>query len=232
MKKQVPNLITSANILCGSLAVLQIASGHYLVASFLILLAAFFDFFDGLAARLLKVESAMGAELDSLADVVSFGVAPAYLAVEWINFDHALFRYIPLLMIPFSAYRLAKFNIDERQTDVFIGLPTPANALFWVSLPLILWQQQVSFWWIDLQVISDVLKSPIVLLILSLVLCYLLIAELPLLALKFKNLNWKENKYRFILLLFSFLLISILGFAAIPFILLLYLILSIVNHLF
>ena len=141
MKKIIPHVITSANLLCGCLAITQIAESNLLIASLLVLLGAFFDFFDGLAARVLKVGSELGAQLDSLADMITFGLVPAYLAFEWLNqLDYSILNYSAFLIAIFSAVRLAKFNIDDRQSTSFIGVPTPANALFWISIPLIFWQ--------------------------------------------------------------------------------------------
>ena len=136
MKKIIPNAITSANLFCGCLAITQIAEGNFTIASLLVLLGAFFDFFDGLAARALKVGSPLGAQLDSLADMVTFGLVPAYLAFELLNnLDYSILNCSAFLIAIFSAVRLAKFNIDDRQSTSFIGVPTPANALFWIGIP-------------------------------------------------------------------------------------------------
>jgi CDP-diacylglycerol--serine O-phosphatidyltransferase len=213
LKKIIPHAITSANLFCGCLAITQIAEGNFLVASLLVLLGAFFDFFDGLAARALKVGSPLGAQLDSLADMVTFGIVPAYLAFAI-----------------FSAVRLAKFNIDDRQTSSFIGFPTPANALFWISIPLIFWQVENDIHFIAVDFLLSTFNSFYFILAAIAVFSYLLIAELPLLALKFENLNWKGNEFRMLLILFSLILIVLFLFAAIPFILLLYLILSIIQN--
>ncbi len=230
IKKIIPHAITSANLLCGCLAITQIATGHLMEASLLVLLGAFFDFFDGLAARLLKVTSPLGAQLDSLADVITFGLVPAYLAFSWLNgIESTYWNYLAFLIAVFSAVRLAKFNIDDRQTDSFIGLPTPANALFWISLPLMQWQIEAQLGFIEIDGFLQFFKNPMLLFALIPLLCYLLIAELPLLALKFKNLSWQANKFRWILLLSSVILIGLFGFAAIPIILLLYIILSIIQ---
>lgn len=207
------------------------SEGKLVNASFFILLAAFFDFFDGMAARLLKVSTAIGKELDSLADVISFGAAPSFLAfmllkgnqtAEWWHFS--LF-----IIAVFSAFRLAKFNLDERQTDSFIGLPTPANALFWLSIPLIEMQVAENPAGVGV-IINQLFHNEYFILISALVLSLLLIAELPLLSLKFKNLKWQENTFRFIFLGISTLLIIAFYFIAIPFILILYLILSVIHN--
>lgn len=231
MKKIIPHAITSANLLCGCLAIVQIAEGDFLIASLLVLLGAFFDFFDGLAARALNVNSELGAQLDSLADMITFGFVPAYLAFEWLNqLDYTIFNYSAFLIAIFSAIRLAKFNIDDRQGASFIGLPTPANALFWISIPLIFWQVDNEIHFIATDFLLPIFNSFYFLIGAVLTLSYLLIAELPLLALKFKNLSWKENRFRFLLIGISLVLFVLFLFAAIPFILLLYLILSIIQN--
>jgi len=232
IKKQIPNIITAANLFCGCLALTFIAKGELQIASLLVLGGAFFDFFDGMAARLLKVSSPMGAEMDSLADVVTFGVAPAYMAFELLQKGSLpeWMPYLAFLIAVFSAFRLAKFNVDDRQTDSFIGLPTPANALFWISIPLMVWQTKSGFEWIDTSSISYFFKKIPTIYFFIFLLSYALVAELPLLSLKFKNLSWKGNENRFILLLASVLLIALFVFAAIPFILHLYFILSLIEN--
>jgi CDP-diacylglycerol--serine O-phosphatidyltransferase len=231
LRKIIPHAITSANLLCGCLAITQIAEGNFLIASLLVLLGAFFDFFDGLAARALNVGSELGAQLDSLADMITFGLVPAYLAFEWLNqLDYSILNYSAFLIAIFSAIRLAKFNIDDRQTTSFIGVPTPANALFWISIPLIFWQVENDIHFVSTDFMLPVFQSFYFIIAAILVFSYLLIAEIPLLALKFKNVKWKGNEFRLLLILFSVVLIFLFLFAAIPFILLLYLILSIVQN--
>ncbi|MDR1950913.1 MAG: CDP-diacylglycerol--serine O-phosphatidyltransferase, partial [Bacteroidales bacterium] len=143
MKKHLPNTITLANLFCGCLSIVATFSGQIGMAGFLIFLAAIFDFLDGFFAKLLNAQSELGKQLDSLADIVSFGVAPAMIAfrimhVHYDKLPFEFFPYIAFVMVLFSALRLAKFTIDTRQTEHFIGMPTPANALFWASLPLVL----------------------------------------------------------------------------------------------
>jgi len=231
LKNIIPHVITSANLLCGCLAITQIAEGNFLVASLIVLLGAFFDFFDGLVARALNVGSELGAQLDSLADMVTFGLVPAYLAFEWLNqIDYSIYNYLAFLIAIFSAVRLAKFNIDDRQTTSFIGVPTPANALFWISIPLIYWQVENDIHFIRVDFMLPAFDSFFFIISAILVFSYLLIAELPLLALKFKNLNWNSNQFRFLLIGISVVLFTLFLFAAIPFILLLYLILSIIHN--
>lgn len=230
LKKIIPHAITSANLLCGCIAITLIASDNLIMASFFVLLGAFFDFFDGMAARLLKVTSPLGAQLDSLADVITFGLVPAYMTFSWLNaILVSPLNYLAFLIAVFSALRLAKFNIDTRQSNSFIGLPTPANALFWISLPLIQWQVESTFAYISLEGFLHAVENPFLLYGLIIVLSFLLIAELPLIALKFKNWTWQSNQYRWILVLSSVILIGLFMFAAIPFILLLYISLSIIQ---
>ncbi len=233
LKNNIPNLITSANLACGFFAIISISNGNLLHGSLLVLLGAFFDFFDGAAARLLKVSSPIGAQLDSLSDLVTFGIVPSYIAFELLNeiVDFEWLKYIAVVIAIASAYRLANFNVDVRQTINFIGLPTPANALFWISIPLIQWQFELGLKADLASFIHSIVSSPIGIIISILITSYLLNAEINLFSLKLKNFNWSANSYRFILILFSILLLLFLYFAAIPFILLLYLLLSIIkNH--
>lgn len=203
MKRHIPNIITCGNLLCGAIAVMLAAEGLFECAFGMILLGAVFDFFDGMSARALKVHNPIGKEIDSLADVITFGLAPAVmlmqairLATENSNYSWGWFSAVALLMAAFSALRLAKFNIDERQTSSFIGLATPANAIFWASLiatfpTMASWAQ-----WLPWAMIA-----------LALVSCWLLVAELPFFSLKFKNMSWKDNSIRYIFLLGSVLII-------------------------
>ncbi len=231
VKKHLPNLFTASNLFCGCLAIYQIAIGDLLNASILILIASLFDFLDGMIARLLKVGSAIGAQLDSLADMVSFGLVPSYLAVTLLlNTDLGIIAFAPFIMAVFSAFRLAKFNLDERQSDSFIGLPTPANALLWISIPIIHWQNQN----LDSNALSlgmeEFLNNPYLILVLSLLMGLLMTTEIPLLALKFKNMKWKGNEYRYLLLLISIGLFLFIFAAAIPIILILYLTISLIEN--
>jgi CDP-diacylglycerol--serine O-phosphatidyltransferase len=247
IKKQIPNFLTCCNLLCGVLGIqLVLQSGFDLLynglngAVIFILLACVFDFLDGFAARLLKVSSAIGKELDSLADMVSFGVLPGMMMYQMILFSgtknlftadinnlismhSTLIAFIAFLIPVFSALRLAKFNIDTRQSDSFIGVPTPANTLFIAGLAYI-YIQENSF--------LSFLVSPVSLVVLCFVLSYLLVAELPLLALKFKNFGWQDNKMRYFLIITSLILLIILNFTAIPIIIILYIILSIIGNKF
>lgn len=237
--RHLPNFLTCLNLLCGALAIVCIAAGDPLAAAYLVIVAAVFDFFDGFVARLLKVSSAIGKELDSLADMVTFGVVPGvmllYYLVEttgWFIQGPGTFVRYPLLLVPlavpvFSALRLAKFNIDTRQSDSFRGVPTPASALWVISIPLILAYGPKQF-----SGITDGLMSNQWYLIGSaVVLCALMVSDLPLIAMKFKHYGWQENESRWLLLIISVVLLIILRPLAIPAILLLYVLLSAVGTL-
>lgn len=240
MKKQIPNLITSLNILCGSVAILFAVSGNLIVASVFVFLGIFFDFFDGLAARLLNAQSEVGLQLDSLADVITSGVVPGIIMFQLMNlafvgnmqtltdvfsgqgWNVGVNNYLPLiglLIVVASAYRLAKFNVDTRQTSGFIGLPTPANTLLILSLPLIL-EYQFS------EMAESIILNKWVLIGLTLVSCILLNAEIPLFALKFKTWDFKSNAVRYVFLALCVVLLITLKFLAIPLIILLYIVLS------
>ena len=197
--RNIPNTITSCNLFCGCVAVYMAFQTNYEMAMLFIVLGAIFDFFDGMSARLLHVSSAIGKELDSLADDVTFGLAPAAIAFslfhevhvpEFLNPIAEFLPYTAFLISVFSALRLAKFNIDERQTSSFIGMPTPANALFWSSLVV----GSHDF------LISESFNA-IYLLILVIVMSLLLVAEIPMFSLKFKDLSWAHNKVTYIFLL-------------------------------
>lgn len=234
IKEHIPNILTLLNLLSGCIAIVFIFEDQLAMASYLLGLAALFDFLDGFFARLLKVQSPIGKDLDSLADMVSFGLVPGMILFKLIGYSIGisintgiitLVPYIAFLIPLFSALRLAKFNNDERQTDVFIGLPTPANALLIASFPLILIQQSTLVG-INILPIQSLFLSTVFLIVMSVLLSYLLVAELPLLSLKFKTFNWKENKIRFLFLGISCVLLILLYYVAIPVIILLYILLS------
>jgi CDP-diacylglycerol--serine O-phosphatidyltransferase len=240
MIKQIPNIITSLNLLCGCVAVLFAVSGDLISASFFVFFGIFFDFFDGLAARLLNAHSDVGLEFDSLADMITSGVAPAIVMVQLLNesffgntlniaetfstggWNMGMTNYLPLiglLIAVASGYRLAKFNVDTRQTTSFIGLPTPANALLILSLPLIL-HFQSSAW------IEEIVLNKWFLIGLTVVSSIVLNAELPLFGLKFKTWDFKSNAIRYVFLVVCALLLVLLKFIAIPLIILVYILLS------
>lgn len=223
-----PNTLTCCNLICGCMAAGAAFHAHYVWALVMIICGAMFDFFDGMAARLLGVSSPIGKELDSLADVVTFGVAPSamlfqlYGSVQYPAFLLPAQPYIPyvaFLTAAFSALRLAKFNLDQRQTSSFIGLPTPANALFWASL--IVGQQAF---------LTSARFNVVLLFMLMFFFCLLLVAELPLFALKFKNLSWRDNKVKYIFLAGSVALLP-LGVSAPAAIVVWYILLSIANNM-
>ncbi len=238
MKKHIPNSITLMNLLSGVAGIVSAMNGHWQWAFWLMISGAGFDFFDGMVARLLKVSGPMGKELDSLADMITFGVLPSIMMYKILLSNELIYNYwivggvsiIPLLaflIAAFSALRLAKFNIDERQTSSFIGLPTPANALFIGSLSLAIHKI------CPCSTFHAFIISPYFLIPLILLLSYLLVAELPLFALKFKNLSWKENKIRYLFIATSIVLLIIFYqwmYMAILIIIPLYILMSLGNN--
>ena len=220
MLKHIPNLLTISNLICGCIALYFTFHNNLVFAAYLIVLAALFDFMDGAAARLLKVSGPMGKELDSLADMVSFGVVPGSIVFNLLETSSlSTYSFIALTIPAFSAYRLAKFNVDDRQSESFIGLPTPANCLFFISFPLISTFQAESF-------IAEIIEMPEVLIGLTILLSLALVSEIPLFALKFNNLKFTDNKLRFMFIGIAILLLALLQFSAVPLIVLLYLVLS------
>lgn len=261
IKKNIPNAITCGNLLCGCLAIVKAFEGDLVWAAYLVGIALVLDFFDGFTARLLKVASPIGKDLDSLADMVTFGVVPGivmfqlisfsvfklYFGVDpaakegWtiypplsalpdsgniteINSNYIHLKYFAFIIPIFSAIRLAKFNNDTRQSDSFIGVPTPANAMFICSIPLIYNLTGSPIQFFD--------ENPFVLCLVSLIMSLLLVAPLPLLALKFKNFGWADNKMRFILIGLSVACLAVFQFVGIPLVIILYILLSIVNNIF
>ena len=229
MKKHIPNAITCLNLFCGCLALYFAFHNQLIYTAYLVGIAAIFDFLDGMMARVLGAYSEIGKQLDSLADMVSFGVVPGTIMFmllqksgnSFLGLSIEVVAFFGFLITIFSALRLAKFNIDTRQTTSFIGLPTPACTIFVASLPLILEHGDLMHY--------AVILNPWVLVLLTILLSYLLIAELPLFALKFKNLTWQDNSIRFIFLILSVILVALLKFAAIPLIIVTYILLSIIK---
>ena len=223
IKKHIPNTITCCNLVSGCIATTFAFAGNPKMAMFWIIMGAVFDFFDGMVARLLKVSSPIGKELDSLADDVTFGVAPSAIVFsELFTLQYPILQglqtYIPycaFLIAAFSALRLAKFNLDDRQTTSFIGLPTPANALFWGSFIIGGHTFIESFRW----------GVPLILLMICLS-CYLLVAEFPMFALKFKKWGWKGNEVKYIFILSCIPMLLFLGYSAFSAIIAWYVILS------
>lgn len=226
VKKHLPNTITCCNLFSGCVGIVFAFQDNLIYAAYAIFLAAIFDFFDGLASRVLQSFSGIGKDLDSLADMISFGFLPSaivfelYLRAPQIDGISAYLNFAAFLIAVFSMLRLAKFNVDTRQTENFIGLPTPANAILIASLPFII-EQHPSF--------SKFILNPYGLTIFIAVMCALLVAELPLMSLKFKSHDFQENIYRYLLLLFSAILILFFKFAAVPVIILFYIALSIIQ---
>ena len=253
VKQIIPHLLTSGNLVCGCLAILHALSGNLIVAAWLVGIAAVLDFFDGFVARALKVTGEFGKQLDSLADCVTFGVVPGI--VMMVILDNSLcvhqsisastflsansnllvvppvlprysLSYLALLIPVFSAVRLAKFNIDTRQSNSFIGLPTPANSIFMLSIGYLYADKNTSSF------IQDLIHRIEFLVPVIIIFSFLLIAELPLFALKFKNFSWKKNEIRYVFMTLSLLLLLCLKITALPLIILLYLVLSLADQFF
>ncbi len=243
MKRHIPNFITLLNLLSGCIATVLVLKGNLSGAALFVFLGIFFDFFDGLVARKLNVQSELGLQLDSLADMVTSGLVPGLVMYQllditfraweydvtttvladplWI-FSQSIYPYMGFLITLSSAYRLAKFNISDNQTSHFIGLPTPANALLILSLPLILEFQ-------NNDLMNSIILNKWFLIGVTLVSTVLLNANIKLLALKFSNFSFKDNASRYLLLILAIVLLVIFHFAAIPLIILLYIILSLLN---
>ena len=226
--RNIPNTITSCNLFCGCIASYWAFQGNYKLALLFIILGAVFDFFDGMTARLLHVSSPIGKELDSLADDVTFGLAPAAIVFSLFKEVHYpaflapiadIMPYATFLIAVFSALRLAKFNLDERQTSSFIGMPTPANALFWGSLTV----GAHDF-------LTSTSFNAIYLLILVIIMSLLLVAELPMFSLKFKNLSWQQNKVSYIFLIVSIPLLIIFQLSGFAAVILWYIVLSVLTR--
>ena len=219
MKREIPNLITLCNLLCGVIASYVAVHGDIRLAALLICLGIVFDFFDGMTARLLGVSSPMGKELDSLADVVTSGVAPAMILLQMLQ-QHApdsRVAAVAFLVPLFAAYRLAKFNLDTRQSHSFLGLPVPSNALIWVGVAL------------SGSLVPSTWPMVALFLLVSLVGDVLMVSELPLFSLKFnfKELAWRTNNVQYIFLIGCALIIVLLrDWIAISVIILWYIVLS------
>ncbi|WP_431158292.1 CDP-alcohol phosphatidyltransferase family protein [Winogradskyella poriferorum] len=246
IKKHIPNIITLLNLFCGAIATIFAVHGNFVVASLFVFLGIFFDFFDGLAARKLKVQSPLGIQLDSLADLVTSGLVPGIIMFKlisltvdapsfssysnewnsifhWQDFKLSILPLIGLLIPLASAYRLAKFNLDEDQQAYFKGLPVPANTLLILSLPLILEYQNSDY-------MNAIIINKWFLIVLTIISCYLLNSRIKLFALKFSDWSFKKNAIRYIFLIISLVILIVLKFAAIPLIILLYILLSLSNQ--
>lgn len=238
MKKHIPNLLTGLNVMSGSMSVFMVLYGRPDWAALFILVGMFFDFFDGLAARLLHVKSEMGKELDSLADIVSFGLAPAVLAhllIRWTLLGEEetsiwvlpvwqqFLLFLPLIIPFFSAFRLAKFNLDVRQSVSFIGMPVPAHALFWVSL---------MYARLYLPETYQILFGSVWVLAVSIVvLSLLLVSELPMFSLKISGFSWKNNKIRYLYFSLLVVLSVCIGWSVIVFIIPFYILFCVLEAL-
>lgn len=236
IKKYIPNLLTLGNLFCGTVATIFAVQGEFVPAAFFVVLGIIFDFFDGFVARLLNVSGELGKQLDSLADMVTSGVVPGIIMLKLFgdteigveNFSDefvlpSFLSFFGLLLTLGACYRLAKFNIDTRQSESFIGLPTPAMSLFVISLPLILEYSDIEF-------VQNLITNNYFLIAVTIVLTYLMNAEIPLFSLKFKDYSVKNNVIKYLFLLISLVLIITLQYLSIPLIIVLYVILSIVNN--
>ncbi|MBF2708307.1 CDP-alcohol phosphatidyltransferase family protein [Flavobacterium soyangense] len=231
IKKHIPNIITLLNLFCGCIAIIFVSEDDFEMAFFFVCLGIFLDFFDGFFARLFKVSSPLGLQLDSLADMVTSGVVPGYVMYSLLKMSQnpastdVIIPYLGFIIALGSCYRLANFNIDTRQTDSFIGLPTPANALFILSLPLVLKYS-------DSLVVFEILSNQWVLLIITLFSAYIMNAEIPLFSLKIKDFTFKKNTLQIIFLTLSILLLGFFQYLGIPLIIITYVLLSVVNNKF
>ncbi len=246
MKKHIPNLFTLMNLFSGMIAVVMAATDELILAAFFVFLGIFFDFFDGFFARKLNVEGELGKQLDSLADMVTSGVVPGIIMFQmmlyaskgmwfmelscetgnWQEYQETYFYYIPFsgfIITLAAAYRLANFNIDERQTNSFIGLPTPAFSIFIMSLPLILFYSDNMFF-------INLLQKVYVLLAITIFGSYLMNAEIPLFSLKFKQYGWKGNEIKYVFLLLTIIMLVLLKTVAIPLTIILYILLSVLDN--
>ncbi len=240
-KNHIPNLITLCNLSSGLIALMYAFNTHYQMAFVWVAIGIFFDFWDGFFARILKAQSPLGLQLDSLADMVTSGVVPGLVMYQMLsdiainqeesnlsadNFYLGVLPFAGFIITLASCYRLAKFNIDTRQTDSFIGLPTPANALFILSLPVIEAHSDGT------GIVFDMLSNPFILVGISLLSAFMLNAEIPLFSLKVKYFNWETNKIQVIFLILSVLFLFVFQYGGIPLIILSYVLLSAINNKF
>lgn len=235
IKKHIPNFITLLNLSSGLLAVIAIFKGYYDEAFLFVCLGIFFDFWDGFFARKFNVSGELGLQLDSLADMVTSGVVPGLMMFSLIEtiqntqeqfyvtedtFYMGVVPYFGFLITIASCYRLAKFNIDKRQIDSFIGLPTPANALLIMSIPMIQFENSY-------ESITELLSNPYVLMGITFLSAYFLNAHIPLFSLKLKSLAWEKAKVQYLFIFFSIILFLLLDFIALPLIILSYVLVSV-----
>ncbi len=225
IKKHIPNFITLLNLFCGCIAIVMVADLKFDLAFYFVSLGIFFDFFDGYFARKFNVSGPLGVQLDSLADMVTSGVVPGFVMFCMLSSGkystNAYLPYLGFIITLGACYRLANFNIDTRQSDSFIGLPTPANTLFIVSLPLV----SNSF-------IGNFLHNHLLLLAITILSAYIMNAEIPLFSLKIKNFSFQKYKLQIGFLVLSLIMIATLQFLAVPLIILTYVLLSVLNNIF
>ncbi|MCF8335107.1 MAG: CDP-alcohol phosphatidyltransferase family protein [Bacteroidales bacterium] len=241
LRNHMPNIVTALNLLFGCLSIAWASYDYFGIAAILIFIAAIMDFLDGLVARFLKAYSSIGAQLDSLADMVSFGFAPAFLvfrkvlmlytpslktpallSLDWIS---GMAVFLPFILSIFAAFRLAKFNIDTRQNDYFIGLPTPAMALFFAA-SVYLYQNT------EIQLIYRVMNDAFFWDGLAVLFSFLMVSEIKMISLKFKNFRWSDNQFQYLFIGISAILCVSLQTISIPLIILWYVILSFVYHIY
>lgn len=230
IKKHIPNLITLLNLFCGCISIVFVAQLKFEMAFYFVCLGIFLDFFDGFFARLWKVAGPLGLQLDSLADMVTSGLVPGFTMFWLIRLGQApgssvVLPYFGFVIALASCYRLANFNIDTRQTDSFIGLPTPANALFILSLPLVVKYS-------NSLLILEILSNQWILLGITFFSAYIMNAEIPLFSLKIKDFTFKNNLLQIVFLIFSVLLLVCFRYLGIPLIIMSYVLLSIINNQF
>ena len=235
IKKHIPNLITLGNLFCGTIATIYAVQADFVFAGLFVILGILFDFFDGFAARLFHVSGELGKQLDSLADMVTSGVVPGIIMLKLIEvntinasnsfFDDSILgiSLVGLVLTLGACYRLAKFNIDTRQSDSFIGLPTPAMSLFVISLPLI---QEYS----NIEFALNLITNNYFLITITILLTYLMNAQLPLFSLKFKDYSVKNNLIKYVFLIASLLMIILLQYISIPLIIIVYVVLSVISN--
>ncbi len=230
--KHIPNTITCLNLLSGCVSILFTCNNHILWASVMIFVAAVFDFLDGFAARLLNAKSPIGGELDSLSDVVSFGVAPSFIlawflgetGIGWWIHNFNVFPLLAFILAAFAAVRLAKFNLDTRQTTSFIGLPVPAVGLFIASLPFMLFNIGHD------SALYNFVVNPYFLLATVAIFSWLMISEVPFFSFKIKNLKFRENILRYFVVIFAIVAVIVLKSVALPFVFLFYILLSVICY--
>ena len=230
IKKHIPNIITLLNLLCGCTAIVYVAQSDFETAFYFVCLGIFLDFFDGFFARLLNVASPLGLQLDSLADMVTSGVVPGFVMFKMFQnlnteiLTISFYSFFGFLITLGACYRLANFNIDVRQSDSFIGLPTPANTLFIMSLPLILINSDQEF-------VKNALSNNYVLMAITVFSAFIMNAEIPLFSLKLKSFNLKVNLLQIVFLLISIILLLFFKFLGVAFVISFYVILSIIRNL-